>query len=676
MARIEAAIYPEGDELRELVGVLEAPSLERLAQRIDPACASFPFSTAGGRGSVLLPGISESGISAQARTHLDLLAAAIGESLDDTSFFAYADHLSEGITIYRYPGGEPEIEYINRSAARRIKSTPAEVMLDPGELFRNEKNRRVAIDLMAKVRSGNDAIIEQQVHTLDGSAYWVQLHALPLPEQDGTPRLLNITSDITGVLASEERESVITACIDVTTDAIAIYRLDRDCTKISSLVYGNQAFHVLASNSETNALVSVKDRNGEDLIIPYLPAVIAENSVQCEVAVLASDGTHTLPMELHAHHLRSEVSEADFITISLRDIGTRMVAERERRMLTRAIEESLDFFAIGDFVPPSRGGAHILYINPALTHLVGYTEEELLGRSSGILISPNNTRQLLTTLAENVEHRKSVNLELMLRRKDGRDIWCEVVIQPILDDSEEGGYWLTVGREITLRKQTMGQIALLTWVLDEIDSRITIYEPAETNEFQVAYENNASAESERHLFLELVKEGGIAEKIASDPRFAEEPVRTMVPRLDGPGVTEIEIRALFDGAGHLTAVITMERDTLATERPGAVPNATRLALSTVGMQSMMYAPTSEARLRALSITLREGFGASLKLEQAVEKQPDRLVFEPSFRRATMYYSTDGPKRADIRWETPLGQSDLTTLRLALETFLGASKTSA
>ncbi|NNM98850.1 MAG: hypothetical protein HKL91_03510 [Candidatus Eremiobacteraeota bacterium] len=192
----------------------------------------------------------------------------------------------------------------------------------------------------------------------------------------------------------------------------------------------------------------------------------------------------------------------------------------------------------------------------------------------------------------------------------------------------------------------------------------------------MAYENNASAESGRHLFLELVKEGGIAEKIASDPRFAEEPVRTMVPRLDGPGVTEIEIRALFDGAGQLTTVITMERDILASERPGAVPSATRLALSTVGMQSMMYAPTSEARLRALSITLREAFGASLQLVHTAGEQRKGLIFEPSFRRASMYYTSNGPKRADVHWEKLLGQSDLTTLRLALETFLGASKASA
>ncbi|NNM98306.1 MAG: PAS domain S-box protein, partial [Candidatus Eremiobacteraeota bacterium] len=512
IASLAAAIYPEGDELRELVGVLEAPSLERLAQRIDPACASFPFSTEGGRGSVLLPGISESHISAQVRVQLDLLVAAIAESLDETPVFAYADHLSEGITIYRYPGGEPEIEYINRSAARRIKATPEEVTLDPGELFRNEKNRRVALDLMAKVRSGNDAIIEQQIHALDGSAYWVQLHALPLPEQDGTQRILNITSDITGVLASEERENVITSCIDVVADAIAVFRIDRFRPESASLVYGNEAFHALAGKSDGETPLSVRTQTGEDLLAQYLPAIIAEETIQREVAVSAGDGTTTLAMELHAHCLRSDVSEADFVTISLRDIGARIAAERERRMLAHAIDESLDLFAIGDFVPPSRGGSHIRYINPAFAHLVGYTAEELLGRSSGILISRNNTQQLLTTLTECIETRRDSNHELMLRTKDGRDIWCEFVTQPIFDDSEEGGYWLTVGRDITMRKQTMDQIALLTWVLDEIDSRITIYEPAKTNEFQVAYENNASAESGRHLFLELVKEGGIAEK--------------------------------------------------------------------------------------------------------------------------------------------------------------------
>ena len=670
-AHLTAAIAPEGDPLRDLVGTLTAPSLEELIRRIDTDAAAFPFEMTNGRGLLLLPGIARSAIGDRARKQLELLALSLAESLEGLSIFDYADELSEGITIYRYPDGEPEIEYINRSAARRIRATPADVMLDPKGLFRDENNRLVALDLLAAIRRGGVPTIEQLVRALDGSAYWVHLRALPLADDGNTQRILVITSDITGLRASAERESILASCIDAATDAIAVYHIDKRTMKASSLAYCNQAFCALAAAAEFQGLPSVKISTGDDLLTQYLADVIAEKSIQREISLLSSDGSHTLTIECNARYLPNDIGETDFVTLSLRDVSERLAAERERRMLAHAIDESLDFFAIGDFVPPSEGGSHIRYINPAFSHLIGYDAEELIGKSSGILISPNNTRQVLKTLTESIEHRRVVNLELMMRTKDGRDIWCEFVAQPIFDDSDEGGYWLTVGRDITLRKQSMGQLALLTWVLDEINARVTIYEPAGGDDFHIAYENAAAAERNRYLFLELIREGGIVGKLVNDRKFAASPLRTMVANDGGNGVIDIEIRALFDGAGRLTAVITIERDLTSSNGPEGYPSAARLALVTAGTQNILHAPSPEARLRALSATLREGFDASLSVEPSEANQLNGLRFEPQHHRATMSYFSEAPKRALVTWKAPLGELELTTLRLALETFLGS-----
>ncbi len=670
-AHLQAAIAPEGDPIGDLVGTLDAPSLEDLARRIDADAASFPFAMPNARGMLLLPGIADSRIGERARMQLELLAISMAESTASLSVFDYADELSEGITIYRYPDGEPEIEYINRSAASRIRATPAEVVLDPKGLFRDENNRMVALDLLATTRRGDFPTIEQRVRALDGSAYWVHLRALPLASNGDTQRLLVITSDITGLRTSTERESILASCIDAETDAIAVYHIEKRSMKASSLAYCNQAFCALAEAAESQGLPSVKLSTGDDLLAQNLAEIIAEQSIQREISLLSSDGSHTLTIECNARYLPNNIGETDFVTLSLRDVSSRIAAERERRMLAHAIDESLDFFAIGDFVPPSKGGSHIRYINPAFSHLVGYEADELVGKSSGILISPNNTKQTLKTLTENIEHRRVVNLELMMRTKDGRDIWCEFVAQPIFDDSDEGGYWLTVGRDITLRKQSMSQLALLTWVLDEINARVTIYEPAGGNDFDIAYENAPSAERNRYLFLELIREGGIVGKLVNDRKFAASPLRTMVANDGASGAIDIEIRALFDGVGRLTAVITIERDLTSSSGPEGYPSAARLALVTAGTQDILHAPSPEARLRALSVTLREGFDASLTVEPCGDSPYDRLRFDPKHHRATMSYFADAPKRALVTWKNPLGELELTTLRLALETFLGS-----
>jgi len=670
-AHIEAAIYPEGDGLGHSLGARTAPSLEALANAIDGECASFSFSARTLRGSMLLPGIPAAHLPERTRTQLQLLAETIAESLDDTPVFAFADHLAEGIAVYRYPGGEPEIEYINPSASRRIGISPERVAQDPGTLFRDAGNRRVAFDVLARARLAPGSGAEHQVRALDGSLYWVHLRVFPLPELNDAPRALVISSDTSGARASAERESILTSCIDVAADAIAVYRIDRERSEKASLLYSNQAFSDLAAPRESRRPPSPLTLEGENLVDFCISRLDLGGTLQCEMLVRTGDGKKPRPMELHARHLKPEGSTAEFVSFSLHDVGARVEGERERRMLAHAIEESLDFFAIGDFVPPSQGGSHIRYINPAFTHRLGYTAEELLGRSSGILISPNNTRQTLTTLTESIEHRTVVNLELMMRTKDGRDIWCEFVAQPIFDESAEGGYWLTVGRDITLRKQSTAQLALLTWVLDEIDARVTIYEPAGERAYEVSYENAASAERGRYLFLDLVREGGIVGRLVNDRQFAERPLRTMVADSNGKQVTEIEIRALFDGASRLAAVITMERDISTSDRTEGFPSAARLALVTAGMQNIIHAPTFEGRLRALSITLNEGFDASLSLEPASDLRGEGLTFEPQHRRATISFYTDEPKRAAITWTSHLGELELTTLRLALETFLGA-----
>lgn len=674
-ARIAAAIYPEGDRLASHVGLTTAATVESLAQSIDHDCPCITFTIEGGRGCILLPGIDNAALPERAREQLHLLAAAIAESIDERAAFAYADHLSEGVTIYRFPGNEPEIEFINHSAAHRIDSTPERVMLQPRALFRDEHNRKLAFDLLAMLRDDDHSVIRREVRSLTGAAYWVQLQPFPLPARDGVPRLLLISLDITVARAGEERESVLTSCIDVAADAIAVYRIDRANAQRPALIYGNGAFRSLATSNAGGGDPSIRTERGEELVDSYLALLSEPGSVQCETSVFVDDGSRKLPVEIHVRRLQSTIGEHDFIAFSLHDLSTRLAGERERRMLSNAIDESLDFFAIGDFVPPSRGGSHVLYMNPAFAHLVGYAAEELIGRSSGVLISPNNTQQVLNTLTESIERRNIVSLELMMRAKDGRDIWCEFVAQPIFDDSEEGGYWLTVGREITLRKQAMGQIALLTWVLDEIDARVTIYEPAQEHHFIVSYENAASAELGRYHFFDLVQGDGIVGRLVKERKFAELPFRTMVADADGKRVTEIEIRALFDGAGRLAAVITMERDIASASHLDGYPSSVRLALVTAGIQNIIHAPTPEARLRALSITLREGFGASFSIESAMDHGATGLNFEPQHRRATLQYYTDKPNRARVTWKSRLGELELTTLRLVLETFFGTIQVS-
>ena len=180
-ARIAAAIDAAGDRLARDPGLATAATLEALARSIDRDAPFVTFTIEGGRGGILLPGVDDTALPERARAQLHLLAAAIADSIDERARFAYADHLSEGVTIYRFPDNEPEIEFINRSAAQRIDSTPEQVLLHPRALFGNEGNRALAFDLLALADKGTHAPIQREVRSLAGASYWVQLQSLQIP---------------------------------------------------------------------------------------------------------------------------------------------------------------------------------------------------------------------------------------------------------------------------------------------------------------------------------------------------------------------------------------------------------------------------------------------------------------------------------------------------------------
>ncbi|MHB8480820.1 MAG: PAS domain S-box protein, partial [Vulcanimicrobiaceae bacterium] len=102
-----------------------------------------------------------------------------------------------------------------------------------------------------------------------------------------------------------------------------------------------------------------------------------------------------------------------------------------------------------------------------------------------------------------MEQRIMSSLELLLRAKDGHDVWCEFVAQPITDSSGEFKSWLTVGRDISLRKQAQNQIALLMTAMDNLEYRIVIYEVGEDGKLEVSYENAAAFARGRYRLKEL-----------------------------------------------------------------------------------------------------------------------------------------------------------------------------
>lgn len=142
-------------------------------------------------------------------------------------------------------------------------------------------------------------------------------------------------------------------------------------------------------------------------------------------------------------------SVASMIDITDRKLAEEQILQREQQYRFIA-DNSLDVITrlSIDFL--------CLYVSPAITPLLGYSEIELLGKYLLSLIHPEDLEQSWNTL-DAVARSGAVQLTLTfrLRHKDGHYSWFESTVRIIRD--EKTGWvreYLCISRDITARKTT------------------------------------------------------------------------------------------------------------------------------------------------------------------------------------------------------------------------------
>lgn len=128
------------------------------------------------------------------------------------------------------------------------------------------------------------------------------------------------------------------------------------------------------------------------------------------------------------------------------EIAERKEIERQLRIQTAAMDAAANGILITD---PT---GNILWANPAVSQISGYTECDLIGQNTRLFSSGKQSadfyRELWETiLAGSVWHGETVN-----RRKDGLDYVEEQTITPVRDENGQVSHFIAVKQDITERK--------------------------------------------------------------------------------------------------------------------------------------------------------------------------------------------------------------------------------
>jgi PAS domain S-box-containing protein len=182
--------------------------------------------------------------------------------------------------------------------------------------------------------------------------------------------------------------------------------------------------------------------------------------------------------EAHAHPTE------DGLAVHFQDITQRRKDEAQLRLLQTCVERMNDVVVITEADPLSDTGPKVIYANEAFEKTTGYRCDEIIGKTPRILQGPKTQREALDRIRARLEAWQPVREELLNYTKQGEEIWQEIDISPVADETGCYTHWIGIERNVTERKRAAqaisNQAALLDkaqdaiWVID-LDARITYW---------------------------------------------------------------------------------------------------------------------------------------------------------------------------------------------------------
>ena len=121
--------------------------------------------------------------------------------------------------------------------------------------------------------------------------------------------------------------------------------------------------------------------------------------------------------------------------------------EETLRKLSRAVEQSADTVII-----MNRAGV-MEYVNPAFEALTGYSRQELIGQTLGMLNSEQQGLELYLEMWNTVRSGNVFRGIVMNRKKNGENVIIEKALTPLRDGSGAITHFIATGRDITERRK-------------------------------------------------------------------------------------------------------------------------------------------------------------------------------------------------------------------------------
>jgi len=151
----------------------------------------------------------------------------------------------------------------------------------------------------------------------------------------------------------------------------------------------------------------------------------------------------------------------DLIVAFFRDVSERKSTAEQLALIKAAVESANDMVIITDAVRTENGLPTIVYANAPVTHITGWSPEELVGKTMARFFGPATDPEIVKRVVDAIGREESNRFELMTHRKDGSTFWVESSSRPVRDAKGVATHWVIIRRDITERKLAEKQLAHL-----------------------------------------------------------------------------------------------------------------------------------------------------------------------------------------------------------------------
>ncbi len=302
---------------------------------------------------------------------------------------------------------------------------------------------------------------EYRFKKANGEYAWVLDKTLIIRDEKGKPvKLVGAIRDITNRKEGEinlqrsiERYGYATLA---TSDAIWEADLEKDLLFLSdnyTLIFGHKAG--IYPNSDNNEWINHVHPADLLQVQETVKKVIEgkENKWENEYRLLNGNGSYSIVLN-RGFVVRDNEGKAIRLVGAMRDITEKRKEEERLKLLETVITSSTDAIVITNAGQNGEKDFSIIYVNEAFTAITGYSLEEVIGKTPEILQGELSDKNELDKIISAIRNKQACEVDIINYKKDGTPFWSNVSIVPVANESGQFTHWVSIQKDITVRKET------------------------------------------------------------------------------------------------------------------------------------------------------------------------------------------------------------------------------